>query len=282
MSDVNVNKLNSQNIKQQTPVQTCCVPTYTTVPFVPCINNYNGYIPTYVPQYYTTNYAYPTSPYAYQQYQNVQQPKATIQAGGTTCNVPQGTNGLNIIINSPTVAAPGSNPLINTNTNCNGNNGADKNSNATATATASADGKKSKKDRKIVALTDDYIKNLENYLRSPDKELKKFAIKEIAKRFEEDDSRKGNKSLNALLNLALQAKESSIRGTALSLLNAGVAGGNDNTVQLLNLIQQNGRDNGFEAQEAKTALLKMSETVVKVPDNSADKEIKKETANDIK
>lgn len=199
-------------------------------------------------------------------------PGATIDAGGTKCEIPPGTNGLNIIINSPTVAAPGSNPMINTNTNClgNGQGGA---SASSAAASANADSNKPKKTKKIVALTDDYIKNLENYLRSPNKELKSYAIKEISKRFEEDDARKTNPSLNALLNLALQAKEPHIRFIALSLLNSGLAGGNDVTIQILNNMQQSGVYKGEEANDVKKALLKMSETVVKVPDNSPDKPV---------
>ena len=271
MSEVNFKNQNSQNTTQARTVQTPFVPaSYSCTPVIPSINNYNGYLPTYLPQYYTSNYGYQT-PSGYIQYPSSQvqkpiTPGATIQAGGTTCQVPQGTNGLNIIINSPTVATPGSNPMINTNTNCLGGNGANGAGNASASASAKI-GDKQKK-RNIVALTDDYIKNLENYLRSPNKELKLYAAQQLAQRFEEDESRKTNKPLNALLNLALQAKEPNVRYLALSLLNTGLAGGNDVTVQILNNLQQSGVYKGMEAEDAKKALLKMSETVVKVPDNS--------------
>ncbi len=272
MSEVNFNNKNNQPVQQSRIVSTPYVPvSYSCTPVVPNINNYNGYIPTYLPQYYTSNFGYQT-PYVNTQYpvstaipaQKPVTPGATIQAGGTTCQVPQGTNGLNIIINSPTVATPGSNPMINTNTNCIGGNGA---GNASAAAAAATNGNKNKK-RNIVAITDDYIKNLENYLRSPNKELKLYAAQQLAQRFEEDESRKTNKPLNALLNLALQAKEPNIRFLAISLLNTGLAGGNDVTVQILNNLQQSGLYKGTEANDVKKALLKMSETVVKVPDNS--------------
>ena len=271
MSEVNFKSQNNQISPQSKIVATPIVPvSYSCTPVVPNINNYNGYLPTYLPQYYTSNYGYQT-PHVNTQYpaattippQKPVTPGATIQAGGTTCQVPEGTNGLNIIINSPTVAAPGSNPMINTNTNCMGGNGA-----GNASATANANGGNKIKKRNIVALTDDYIKNLENYLRSPNKDLKLFGIQQVAQRFEEDESRKTNQPLNALLNLALQAKEPNIRFLALSLLNTGLAGGNDVTVQILNNMQQSGLYKGTEANDVKKALLKMSETVVKVPDNS--------------
>ena len=315
MSDIQLKNQNNQTITQAQPVNGSCV-TYpsTYMPLIPNINNNNNYyVPTYQSPYYTTNYGY-QMPYAYNQYptsqivsqnqvkqqyqpqnqtqaqtqtqpivyqvQNGQQPQitpgATINAGGAKCEIPPGTNGLNIIINNPTVATPGSQPMINTNTNCyGGTNNGNGSGSATAKAEASAETGKNKK-KNIVALTDDYIKNLENYLRSPNKELKRYAIQEIAKRFTEDETRKTNPSLNALLNLALQAKDTTVRALALSLLTSGYAGGNDITVQILNNLQQSSIHKGAEADDAKKALLKMSETVVKVPDNSPDKPQKTE------
>ena len=274
MSEVKFNNQNNQAVTQSRTVQAPFVPaSYACTPVIPSITNNNGFLPAYIPQYYTSNYGYQT-PYNSMQYpaagqaQNPVTHGATIQAGGTTCEVPQGTNGLNIIINSPTVATPGSNPMINTNTNCTGCNGSGNGlSNASATAAAST-GEKIKK-RNVVALTDDYIKNLENYLRSPNKDLKIYAVQQLIQRFEEDESRKTNKPLNALLNLALQAKEYQVRFAALTLLKTGLAGGNDVTVQILNNLQQSNAYNGLEANDVKEALLKMSEVVVKVPDNSA-------------
>lgn len=264
MSKINLNNSTNSIASTQVPTVPVSYSYNTTPPTI--INHNNSYLPTYLPNYYTSNYGY-QMPYQWtgQYYNNTTQkpvtPSATIQAGGTTCNVPQGTNGLNIIINSPTVATPGSNPMINSNTNYLGGNG----QNSTNGVKPSSNDKKKKK---IVALTDNYIKNLENYLRSPNKESKITAIKEIAQRFTEDDSRKTNKSLNALLNLALQAKEKEVRLLALTLLTTGAAGGNEITVQILNNLQQSDIYKGGEANDAKKALLKMSETVVSVPDNS--------------
>ena len=56
---------------------------------------------------------------------------------------------------------------------------------------------KPKKD--IVLLTDDYIKTLENYLRDDNPDIKLMGAKEVMKRFREDESRKGDPALTALL-----------------------------------------------------------------------------------
>jgi len=273
MSEIKVNNQNIQNAQQVQPA-VVTTPATTQSVVAPSIVNNNGYIPTYVPSYYTNNfgyqYPYPCYPYPCMP----MPPQATVQAGGTTYQVPQGTSGVNIIVNNPTVATPGSQPMINTNTNCFPANGQGQAENsgaqATATSTATSTVQKPTKTKNIVALTDDYIKNLENYLRSPNKELKQYAVQELSKRFAEDESRKTNKSLNALLNLALQAKESNVRFVALSMLISGTAGGNEKTVELLNNMQQSKAYNGYESSDAKKALLKMSETVVKIPDNSTD------------
>ena len=293
MSEVKIKNQNKAVTHQVKPVKMGCAPAVTAYPqtIAPIYNN-NGYLPTYQNPYYTSNYGYQV-PQAYTQYpaaaniqiqpanpngnQTITQtitnpqkqitPGATIDAAGTKCEIPPGTNGLNIIINSPTVATPGSHPMINTNTNYNGgsNGGNGSTCNCTSTGTQAA---KPKKTKNIVALTDSYIKNLENFLRSPDKKLKQFGAEELAKRFEEEASRKTNPSLNALLNLVLQAKEPHIRHIALTTLKLGYAGGNDVTVQLLNNLQQSKEHMGLEASDAKEALLKMSETEVKVEDNS--------------
>lgn len=297
MSDIQFNNKNNQTISQARPVQTPCVSyPYAYNQTVPGINNTNNtyYVPTYQQPYYTSNYGYQV-PCVHSQYpsvQTVQQyppttgtvapvqqqqitPGATIQTGGAKCEIPPGTNGLNIIINSPTVAAPGSQPMINTNSNYMGSGGTNGSGNGNASAAAASastnNDKKNQKTKNIVALTDDYIKNLENYLRSPNKDLKVYAIKEVANRFAEDEKRRTNPSLNALLNLALQAKEPQVRFLALALLTSGAAGGNDITVQILNNMQQSSAYQGAEANDAKKALLKMSETVVRVPDNSPSK-----------
>ena len=49
------------------------------------------------------------------------------------------------------------------------------------------------KQRQIVILTDNYVKNLENYLRNPKSELRKTATSELLKRFKEDKTRISNR-----------------------------------------------------------------------------------------
>ena len=66
----------------------------------------------------------------------------------------------------------------------------------------------------------------------------------------------------------MQAKEPNVRFIGLWLLKKGLASGNDVTGQILNNMQQSIIYKGMEASDAKKALLKMSETIAKVPDNS--------------
>ena len=74
------------------------------------------------------------------------------------------------------------------------------NGQASATAAASTDAGKKTEKRTIVMLTDDYIKNVENYLNSQDKEVRLMGAKEVVARALEDPSRKDDKALTALVN----------------------------------------------------------------------------------
>ncbi len=131
--------------------------------------------------------------------------------------------------------------------------------------------KKNEKTKEVVKLTDDYIKTLENYLRSSDRTVRQMGAKELVKRFEEDDSRKNDAALNSLLNLALQDPAGEIRLMALSVLGGGKAQGDDKTVQLLKTMQNSKDTYGQDALSATEALLAMSGEKVKIPDNSPDK-----------
>lgn len=111
--------------------------------------------------------------------------------------------------------------------------------------------------KRIVALTDDYIKSLENYLNNPNKEVRLQAAKDIVRRFEEDITRYNDPALNALINKMLQDPQGSIRGIALSLLSTGTAQGNDYTIALLNNMK-NDQVNKEDALQAAEALLRMS------------------------
>jgi len=124
------------------------------------------------------------------------------------------------------------------------------------------------KKREIVILTDNYVKNLENYLRSNNTQLRQDAVKELLMRFKEDKSRIDNPSLTALLNIALQDVNASVRAVAMSIIQAGYAKGDDLTAKLLTNIQSTKKAYSSDATQAADSLLQMSKTKVKVKDNS--------------
>ncbi len=127
------------------------------------------------------------------------------------------------------------------------------------------------KTKYIVELTDDYIKTLENYLRNPSEDLRKAAIKELIKRFEEDKTRYNNPALTALLNIALQDPSASNRLLAMSPIASGEAAGDKNTLKLLNNLASSDKLYGQEAKMAHDSLLNASQNRIEVPDYSSDK-----------
>lgn len=124
---------------------------------------------------------------------------------------------------------------------------------------------KDKKTKKVVELTDEYIKTLEGYLKSPDQEVRKMGIVELIKRYEEDDSRYEDPALTALLNIALQDPKASNRTLAMGPLTSEVAHGDNNTVTILQNLQQSDKVYGQEAKMATDALLKVSQTKTEIP-----------------
>lgn len=127
------------------------------------------------------------------------------------------------------------------------------------------------KTKKVVELTDDYIKTLESYLRSSDKFVRHNGIVELINRFKEDSSRYEDPALTALLNLALQDRDAENRVLAMSTISAGNAHGDANTVTLLNNLQNSDKLFGEEAKCANSALLKTSEQRITIPDDGTDK-----------
>ena len=117
-----------------------------------------------------------------------------------------------------------------------------------------------KKKRPVTELTNNYIKTLESYLRSDDASLRNMGIKEVLKRFEEDESRYDNKPLTALLNIALQDTDTKNRLLAMSVVAGGSAHGDNNTILLLQNLQNSDKMYGQEAKMASEALLKAAET----------------------
>ena len=118
--------------------------------------------------------------------------------------------------------------------------------------------KRNSKETRVVALTDEYIKSLENYLNNPNDEIRLMASKEILTRLDEDKDRYDDAALNALLNKMLQDPSKLIRIAALSAFASQLACGNDYTVQLLNNIQSNPNADKEDVLQAADILLKMS------------------------
>ena len=117
---------------------------------------------------------------------------------------------------------------------------------------------KNTKESKIVALTDEYIKSLENYLNNPNDDIRLMASKEVLTRLDEDQNRYNDAALNALLNKMLQDPNKLVRVAALSAFASRLACGNDYTVQLLQNIQANPNADKEDALQAADILLKMS------------------------
>ena len=114
--------------------------------------------------------------------------------------------------------------------------------------------------KQVVNLTNDYIKTLESYLRSADKNIRKNGITDLIKRFEEDTSRYNNPALTALLNIALQDPDANNRMLAMTCLTGETASGDENTAKILQQLQTSKKLYGQEAQTANEALLKTGRT----------------------
>ncbi len=230
------------------------------------------------------------------------QPQAQApQAGqGQSVQVPN-YSGVNIQIFNPSVTPPGGTaPVYNvnapnygstpsngcypsgyyTNNWANRNNGAKNLSNTTSNSTENKTTDKKTEKREIVQLTDDYIRNLENYLNSQDKEVRMMGAKEVIARLEEDNSRKDDKALNALVNKMLQDPYTPVRILALSALDSRIVTGDDFTVGVLKQMQNSTGGYGQDAMQATNVLLKMSgqkvEKEFEVKDDKKKTETKKE------
>ncbi len=139
---------------------------------------------------------------------------------------------------------------------------------------------KNSKQKRVVALTDEYIKSLENYLNNPNDEIRLMASKDILKRLDEDKGRYDDAALNALLNKMLQDPSKVIRVAALSAFASQLASGNDYTVQLLHNIQANPSADKEDVLQAADILLKMSGgTEIKNIPNPAVKDDNKQDEN---
>ena len=204
-------------------------------------------------------------------------PNAQAQAGTTNAPTPQAGGGSNV--NNGEQNGNVNNGTNNGTIGNNTTNGENKAENGDKTNSANNDGDKKKTEkRKIVELTDDYIRNLESYLNSQEKEVRLNAAKEVYARLAEDESRHDDKALTALINKMLQDPSEEIRLIALSALEGRIVTGDDYTVGVLQKMQQKSDGYGQDAVDASNILLKMSgkqvEKEFEVKDNQ-----KKESSN---
>ena len=112
--------------------------------------------------------------------------------------------------------------------------------------------------KNVVALTNEYIMSLENYLNDQNSEIRIMAGKEVLTRLDEDRDRRDDAALNALLNKMLQDPDKLVRILALSAFSSKLASGNDYTVQLLQDIQNNPNSTKEDVLEVANILLGMS------------------------
>ena len=192
-----------------------------------------------------------------------------------TSTQPQGQNvqvpnysGVNIQIFNPSVAAPGATlpastvnaptyttaPMASYPQNYYTQNLAQT---APAPAPVVPETKKTEK-REIVQLTDEYVKNLEGYLNNQNKEVRLMGAKEVLARLREDESRKDDPAMNALVNKMVQDPYQAVRFIGMAALEARIATGNDTTVGLLKNVQQQKTVYGEDSLKASNILLKMS------------------------
>lgn len=211
----------------------------------------------------------------------------------------QGGSGVNIYIYNPSaIGGPSSNSNANTTYNMPGANGqpaaapvvTNNNNNINNPAPVASEpaqpaapiantpintteqtDEKPQKTKKVVELTDDYIKTLESYLRNANSDLRKTGIKELIKRYEEDTSRYNDPALAALLNIALQDPEPANRIFAMAPIASGSATGDENTIKLLQKLQTSDKMYGQEAKMANDSLLNAVQVKKEIPDYSPDK-----------
>ncbi len=130
---------------------------------------------------------------------------------------------------------------------------------------------KNQRTKKVVELTDEYIKSLENYIRDNDPSVRKAGIIDLIKRYEEDSSRYDDPALTALLNIALQDPKAENRMLAMSVISAEQAHGDENTIALLRNLQTSTKAYNQERKMAMEAALKAAQSKVEVVDNDPPK-----------
>ncbi len=201
-------------------------------------------------------------------------------------------SGVNIQIFNPTVAAPGAtlppstvnagnystNPTYPANYYTQNLAQQQKQPTAVVQAVKPADAKKTEK-REIVQLTDNYIKTVENYLNNQDKNVRLMGAKEVLARLQEDDTRKNDPAMNALVNKMLQDPYQPVKFIAMAALESRAATGNQTSVGLLQNIQKQKTAYGEDSLKASNILLKLSGNTTKKEFEVKEKAAKAEKEN---
>lgn len=144
---------------------------------------------------------------------------------------------------------------------------------------------KKKEKREVVQLTDTYIKNLEMYLNNQKNDVRLMGAKEVLARLQEDENRKDDPALNALVNKMLQDPYQPVKFIAMAALESRAAAGNQTTVGLLRGLQQLTPASGVNSINRKNAFnnddsLKASKILLKMSGPTVEKEF--EVKNDSK
>ena len=124
------------------------------------------------------------------------------------------------------------------------------------------------KTKQITELSENYVKTLEAYLNSDDKELRTMAAKEVIERMKEDKSRKNNEVLIALNNKMLKDPSQPIRFMAMGAIEAHYISGNQETVDTLNKLQNKRKSQNpmtsEDAINASSALVQLTKTMKEI------------------
>ena len=93
--------------------------------------------------------------------------------------------------------------------------------------------------KRVVVLTDEYIQKLDQCLSSDDAGLRQYAASEVIKRLDEDKTRYNDKGLNALVNkMILDPYCHKVRERGLLAIDSQLAGGDENTKKVLEMVKQ--------------------------------------------
>lgn len=198
------------------------------------VNSKDGIPQAYPPQYYLNNYNY---------IQNEQRKNGQIAGSEQESGIANQNTSLTDTAQPPEENLDSSKEII---------------SDLDARSAAQKDLEKNGKQTRVIALTNEYIMSLENYLNNPNSEIRLMAAKEVLTRLDEDKNRYDDAALNALLNKMLQDPNKLIRIAALSAFSSQLASGNDYTVELLTNIQNDPNADKEDVVQAADCLLKMS------------------------